>query len=326
VIFLHAVIDEKEKKKFEFESHYFHLLHTIPYEGKSVMVSSTTIDFTKEVAKETLVRALLDYQAFLEELMKTYNVIPFKFGTCLSDEKALLSILKTKNDIFEKLLSTYKNKCEISVTAAWVDQKTAFETVLKNNDELSKLKDETDSSLEKRVAFGKKIQEKLLSYNEGVQKKFQSELEASSLKIALYEIANDFMTYHGSHLIWKEQREDFLKKLDTLNNDFHGKYQIRAIGPLPPYSFATIYLNIIPSDQIKKACEVLGLSSISNLGEIKKVHQALSKKFHPDRNPVHQEKFQKIREAYQILSQCHKAHIPVKENSDFIEVEVKEVA
>ena len=54
--------------------------------------------------------------------------------------------------------------------------------------------------------------------------------------------------------------------------------------------------------------DILGVSKDSNDNEIKKAYRALSLKYHPDRNPTEDstEKFQKIGEAYEVLSDPEK--------------------
>ena len=48
--------------------------------------------------------------------------------------------------------------------------------------------------------------------------------------------------------------------------------------------------------------ETLGLSATASDQDIKKAYRALALKYHPDRNPGHEETFKRINEAYEVLS------------------------
>ena len=277
MIFLYGLIREPQKKAIALQGEC--PIYTIPFQGLSGVVSPVTLDFSQKLPKEVLIKALIQHQKSLEELMKTYDVIPFKFGTSLKDEEELLYLLKTHHGTFQKLLQDYKNHCEFSVSAVWINQQNVFDEILLKNSELSQLKEKVLKSaiLEDKIELGKKLQAALLYHNEKEETFISQKLGSLSSKTFSHEKMNDFMLYHVSHLLNKKGIAEFYKTLETLNQTFQGKIQFRAVGPLPAYSFATVHVNVIPATQIRQAYHILGIHAAAGFNAIKKAHQILSR-------------------------------------------------
>lgn len=325
MIFIYGVIQEPQRKEWHFLNDGAVPSYTIPFQGVSGVISPAYIDFSQKLPKEVLVKSLIGHQKFLEELMKTYDVIPAKFGTSLKDEKEFIYLLKSHHRTFQKLLKEYKNHCEMSVSAMWVDQKNVFDEVLLKDQKLAELKEkiQKNSLLEDRVKLGKKLQESLLSNNERLAVEISQRLAPISVKTFSHEKMSDFMLYHVSHLLPKNVIPKFYEMLEKLNQTFQGKIQFRAVGPLPPYSFATVHVNVIPATQIKEAHHILGIHAPTGFSEIKKAHQQLAAEHHPDQNPKNVKRFEEVRGAYRLLSQCYKEAKNLSLDQDFIGIEVK---
>lgn len=325
MIFLYGIIQESQRKEWHFLNDGAIPSYTIPFQGLSGVVSPAHLDFSQKLPKEVLIKSLIQHQKFLEELMKTYDVIPFKFGTSLKDENDLTHLLKFHYETFKRLLSDYKNQCEISLSAVWINQQSVFDELLLKDQKLAELKEkiQENSLLEDRVKLGKKLQESLLSNNERVALEISQGLTPISVKTFSHEKVNDFMLYHVSHLLPKNGLPKFYEALEKLNQTFQGKIQFRAVGPLPPYSFATVHVNVIPATQIKEAHHILGIHAPTGFSEIKKAHQQLAAEHHPDQNPKNVKKFEEVRGAYRLLSQCYKEVKNLSLDQDFIGIEVK---
>lgn len=64
---------------------------------------------------------------------------------------------------------------------------------------------------------------------------------------------------------------------------------------------------------IKQACQILGISEYTNKDEVKKAYRTLCKKYHPDRNPAPDavKHYIEVQQAYDIITQAEQYVTPV---------------
>ena len=337
MIFLYGIIKGSDQKlKIEnFETHGIDQapVYGISYKDLQLLVSPCHNIFNpNDLSRETLVKSLIDYQKFLEDVLKKEDIIPFKFGTIVQEEKEVLKLLKSKYQTFKSLLSLYQDLCEFSVTATWLDPKVVFETLLKEDQELCELKrkaEVTQNSTDK-ITVGRRLQAVLVSKNKEIESIISQALKKVSQESTQHEKLDDFMIYHESHLVQKSDTSLFYECLEEVNRTLHsphsmeGHVQFKAIGPLPVYSFATIFVRRIPKSDLEKAQSLLGIGSSAGFDELQKAYTDLISVFHPDvapREGAH--KFEEIRSAYKLLSECYKEAKIFSRDEDYMGVEIK---
>jgi hypothetical protein len=116
------------------------------------------------------------------------------------------------------------------------------------------------------------------------------------------------------------RQNDLDERLETLDALFNGRLQIRCVGPLPPYSFATLEIQTLPFEAVDAARQLLGLAEDVNTAEIKRAYRQLAAQAHPDLNPsaAHAaEHMEALTAAYQLLSTLAKAQAPTDEGHDW---------
>ncbi|MBU1487031.1 DnaJ domain-containing protein [bacterium] len=100
-------------------------------------------------------------------------------------------------------------------------------------------------------------------------------------------------------------QEDFNKRVEGLDVKFARKLNFRCVGPLPPYSFYTLEIEKMESEEIDWARKRLGLlNTTAGKDEIKKAYQRAAASTHPDINPDTpgvEEEFDEIIRAHNIL-------------------------
>jgi DnaJ-domain-containing protein 1 len=74
-------------------------------------------------------------------------------------------------------------------------------------------------------------------------------------------------------------------RLETLDGEFRGRLHFRCVGPLPPYSFAGVEVEMLSFEAIDEARKQLGLGEAATLDEIKGAYRRLASESHPDHNP-----------------------------------------
>ena len=284
-------------------------VYFFPYKDIAAVVSDLPFIQFDSLPRETLLRNLAVYQAVIEKVMKSHNIIPIKFGTILQAEEDLRKMLEKGYGQINTSLKEMENKIELDVAALWSD----METVLKEigeEEEIKRLKEEAVSKppeqvFEIKIQLGKLVKDTLDKKREQCASQLSDVLKKDAENYRSHAVMDDSMIMNTAFLIDKDRQETFETKVDQLDKQYNGKINFRIVGPLPPYSFTTLEMKKVEFGEVNEAREMLGLGEEATISEIKDIYRELSKKFHPDKYPGDQEaqkRFEKITKAYQIIT------------------------
>ncbi|MBU0512807.1 MAG: J domain-containing protein [Chloroflexi bacterium] len=95
------------------------------------------------------------------------------------------------------------------------------------------------------------------------------------------------------------------ERLDLLDEEFEGRLHFRCVGPLSPFSFATVEVQIPAFEDVDKARRHLELGETTTASEIKRAYRRMAGQYHPDHNPDDPEaeaRMTEITKAYQLLT------------------------
>lgn len=253
-------------------------------------------DLTK-APKETLVKLLLTHQQTLETLMKRFFVLPFKFGTTLDDEMELGRLLQNGEQLLGDLLSQMYDAAEIDVVATWEVLKILKE-IAEEDPEVIAAKQEED-----RVFVGMLLAQALQKKATQWRHRITEILKKYSEGIAEHDLLNDAMVMNSSFLVRRSGEEAFSRGVEEADQAFEGKLSFRCVGPLPPYSFATLTIKRFDPARIEEAARILRLNSRAELTQVKKIYKELSRISHPDSSPdLSTEIFEKLNQAYELVA------------------------
>lgn len=267
----------------------------------AVVGQPPSVDF-KNIPREVLVRVLLSHQTTLEKIMKRFFVLPFKFGTTVRDTEELGDILRGNESFLLSLEKQVKDSMEINVVATWAVSKILQE-IAEEDPEISACKKEMANGVGDLASVGMLLAKALKKRAEEWHRKITEALKAHATKNAEHNLLNDQMVLNSSFLIPCQDEKEFFDAVEGINLSFEEKLNFKCIGPLPPYSFATMILKRFDPEEIRKAANVLGLNGEAELMFLKKVYKELSRKCHPDTDPnLSMEKFEELNRAYEIIA------------------------
>jgi hypothetical protein len=106
-------------------------------------------------------------------------------------------------------------------------------------------------------------------------------------------------------LINRPSKEILDRQLEALDQEFNGQLLFRCVGPLPPYSFATVDVQVPSFETVDKARRTLGLEDLVVANDIKQAYYQLATRLHPDRNrddPEAPTRMAELAEAHQFLT------------------------
>jgi hypothetical protein len=296
-------------------------VYAIPLQNISAIVSDWDVDSIDYSNRESLAHQLVHHQLTIERVMTLgfTMILPMKLGTFVNVKEEVLTILAKGHDLFISSFNQIENMTEIDLTVTWGD----FGGILKelsSNPEIIALresilqKDESFSQAD-QVKTGMLVREKLNERNKQVELKILDVLSSFSTNLKLHDVMNDQMITNAAFLINRNVKEKFELMIDQLDAEFGGMLNFKLIGPLPCYSFYTIEVKELSSENIAYAKKELGLGEEASESVIKKAYLEYAKLFHPDthKNDGTEERFRRINKAYHTLLEYSLA---VKQSSE----------
>lgn len=270
-------------------------------------------------SKERLVKELLAHQETLEIIMRSQFILPCKYATVLKDEQEAREILSQQGPLLSHWFGKMKDCYETDVVAAW-DPQSVLREIAAGDPELLEMKRRfqllsfADQQREK-IASGRLLAKKLREHSASVAQDIVAELKEVSRSYATHEVMNDEMVLNASFLLVRSAEDRFFKALEGLDKRWEGRLRFKCVGPLPPYSFASVTLKRFDSNEIQRARETLGVSEAAHLDQVQCAYKKKARECHPDIHPEsNKEAFEAVHRAYELLRDyweggCHRIKV-----------------
>lgn len=259
------------------------------------------------MSRQDALRRLTEHQRVVETVMRDYPVLPVKFGTILPSPARLQDLLAQGAGMFGAALERFADKLQVEVVMLW-DLPRVFAAIA-GTPEIAALKAQigdrpADQTMAERVALGQAVQAALRQGRGALGKQAIDMLQDLALDMVVNPIMDDAMVVNLALLVSEHRRRDLDERLTRLDQALGGQYQIRCVGPLPPYSFATVEVQTFAYEEVEAARRALGLYATTTVAEIKRAYRLLAASAHPDHNPGDAEAEQRMAEltrAYKLL-------------------------
>ncbi len=190
-------------------------IYPITYKELSALVSDAPFVDHRGLAKDLLLRHLLDHQRVIEGVMDSRSIIPFRFGSFAYTKKEVKQILIQGYSFFKSLLPWVGERVELELVAMW-DRENIFKTLYEEEPEIRFLqkiigtKSEEDPFLEK-IKLGKLVRQCLLKKKILSREQIVSQLKECSESYCDHEVKDDIMILNTAFLLRKEMEKELLK-------------------------------------------------------------------------------------------------------------------
>ena len=231
--YIYGVIEAKERCEFGSIGLGEKPVYTIGLHGLACVVSDS--DLEVYIANSV---NLAEHERVLEKVMSEHVVLPMRFGTVAGSEREILLTIKKHGNQFLRMLKKLEGKVEVELEIAWKDMKAVFSDIALKNPVLKKLKsNENARSREEIIMAGQMVYQLLQDKKRKESELFIKTLKRVSEGCAMSKDTRDELMMNASFLIDKKKIGEFDKALGSLDTKSGGLYDIKYIGPLPPYSF-----------------------------------------------------------------------------------------
>ncbi|MBI4498615.1 MAG: GvpL/GvpF family gas vesicle protein [Chloroflexi bacterium] len=260
----------------------------LPGSGLAAVVSEYRGPAFGTLPRDQLLRLLALHQRVIERTMDARTVLPVKFGTVLASADQARAALDHWQRPLATALEELGNTVEIEVAASW-DLKQTFAEIGRQP-EIAALAAQAagqppEASLATRVQVGKQVKAALDQRRAAYRARVVAELAPWATDLQPNPLPSDELVLNLAFLVERARRDGFYAQVHRLDAAFAGQLTFRCIGPLPPYSFATVELVPPCPEEIDAARRLLGLGDWASEAEANASYRRLAARAHPDRHP-----------------------------------------
>ncbi|MBI1881281.1 MAG: GvpL/GvpF family gas vesicle protein, partial [Chloroflexi bacterium] len=283
-------------------------VYSIPYHHLAAVVSASPLTDYRGLQRNEAAHYLVAHQRIVEALMQDGSILPVKFGTVLPDEDAVRHLLTQGETFFQTALERFAQQVQLELIVLWNLQEVFQE--IGQMEPIAQFKarlaarppEETESE---RVAVGQLVKALLDRRRDALRDCLLPLLREVALDLVVNPLMNDSMVANVALLLDEAGREALEQRLEELDKTFEGRLTFRCVGPLPPYSFATVEVQAPSFEGVDEARRYLGLAETVNPAEIKVAYYRLAGRLHPDTNredPEAETRMAELTQAYKLLA------------------------
>jgi hypothetical protein len=259
-------------------------VYSIVHEDLSCVMSNYSGEEFSSMAKEEVVRCLLVHQVVVEHIMREQTVLPVKFGTVLTSLDEVRSLLSQGHSQFVDILAWIQDKVEIEVAATW-DKQQIFQEISTEPEIIRASKTivgKGQQTFEEQIQLGQIVKASMDKRRSSYRERMINFLTSVAVDVQPNALVSDEMVMNVAFLVEKTNQEEFDSCVKQLNDLFDNQINFRIIGPLPPYSFATVEVTRPSPEKIEEARQFLHLGKTFSEPEVRKAYRHLAAESHPD--------------------------------------------
>ncbi len=252
----------------------------------AALVSPAPSRAYRSMEREEVLRYLFAHQAVIEKVMEDHTAVPVKFGTTARDEAEVRKILENGYPQLTAARQAMQGKIELDLVAQWKDLNSVFRQIgeepeIRGVKAAIALRPPQETTAE-RVRLGQMVKARLDQRREALGAEIVEALKPLAQDLCPHALVADRMILNTAFLVDGAREGEVGKTLERLNGRYGDHIDFRCVGPLPPYSFATVEIQTFEVETIDRARWLLGLREDAGLAEIRHAYRRLVQQRHPD--------------------------------------------
>ena len=237
-------------------------LNHLPHRDLAAVVSASPRADYHGLQRDEAVQYLTAHQRVVERVMDRFSILPVKFGTVFADEGWVRAFLEQGETRFRAALQRYAGLRQMEVMVLW-NLPEVFQEI-GEEEPIARLKARVAAhpnadTLPQRIVVGQMVQASLAQRLTALQDRLLSSLQDLGLDLVVNPTMDDSVVANVALLVDETGRGALERHLELLDRDFEGRLDFRCIGPLPPYSFATVEAQVASFGAVDEARCRLGL-------------------------------------------------------------------
>lgn len=307
--YVYAIIPTGDEAVFDVAGVDDHpMVHSVAYGDLAAVVSASPRTDYRGLQRDEAIRYLMAHQRVVERVMQSFSILPVKFGTVLRDEGSVRGLLEQGEALFRTALERCAGRTQMEVVVVW-DLQEVFREI-GEEEPIARVKarvaaQPSKNTLATRTTVGQMVQASLERRLTALQERLVPSLQEVGLDLVVNPRMDDSIVANVALLVDETGRGALQQRLELLDRNFGGHLDFRCVGPLPPYSFATVEVQVPSFEAVDEGRCRLGLEEAVPPDEIRRAYRRLARQVHPDVNPEDPEAEAHIAElthAYEFLT------------------------
>ncbi len=239
--------------------------------------------------QQELLRRLTIHQRVIEEVMERGDVLPARFGTVLASEDEVRSILTRWGGLVRESLTRFSGLIEVEVAATWDLGRTLALIAVEPEVVAAKAvagRAAPEERFAQQVQVGQVVKRALDKRRALFQERLLQEAGSLAKGVQPNAVLTDELVFNVAFLLERQALPAFDAAIERLDAALAGALSIRRIGPLPPYSFATVSVTRFDAQRLAAGRALLGLPGEISEQAVISSYRRLARLAHPDRSPA----------------------------------------
>jgi len=284
--YIYGIIDSSSETDFNISGlNGSSPVYSIAHEDLSCVVSNYSGEEFNSMSEEEVVRSLLAHQVAVEHVMREHTVLPVKFGTVLTTSDEVRSLLSQGHTRFVDALTWIRDKVEIEVAATW-DRRQILQEIATEPEIIRASKAiagrPEQQTLQEQIQLGRMVKASMDKRRSNYREQMINFLASVAIDVQPNPLVSDEMVMNVAFLVDRSRQEEFDDCVKQLNDLFHNQINFRIIGPLPPYTFATVEVTRPNPEKTEEARQLFHLGKTFSEPEVRKAYRHLAAESHPD--------------------------------------------
>jgi len=259
----------------------------ITVDGVTAIAGSYAAPPPAALPRPELLRRVTIHQRVIEDVMAHGDVLPARFGTVLESEDELRSCLAHWNSLVTASLTSFCGLVEVEAAATW-DLPRTLAGLADEPEVLAAKALARQAAPEHRVAqqvrTGQVVKRLLDRRRAAYQQRLLDEVGPLAIDTQPNPLVADELVFNVAVLLRRCALPGFEAALERLDQATAGELSLRMVGPLPPYTFATVSVTRFDAARLAAGRALLGLPSEISEAAVLSSYRQLARQWHPDRN------------------------------------------
>lgn len=191
----------------------------------------------------------LAHERVLEAIMQRFTVLPIEFGTVAPTEADVVRLLLCHRNRIKLALRRLHGRVEVGVKAFWKSLEVASQEIVKEHTAIAHYRREIaakplEGTYHDRIRIGEMVAGALDEKRKREANSLMGILKRAAVDVSQSATFGDTMVFHASFLIRKSDFSKFERTLKSLGERHNGRMDFKYSGPLPPYSFTGMNLQV----------------------------------------------------------------------------------
>jgi len=216
------------------------VLYTICLNDIAAVVSDAPIKKYR-VAREYLIC----HEHAIEEVMKSYTVLPVRYATVAESEDKVGKILEKEHNRFVNLLRYMEGKKELGLKAVFKED-VIYEDILANYEQIRMQKERMAKEGAREFALieiGREVEAALEQEKIKCKEDILNSFTNLVLEVKISHCYGERMILNAAFLIEKTKESAFDLKVNEVGEKYADKIKLKYLGTVPPFNFVNIEIN-----------------------------------------------------------------------------------